>query len=75
MGDLRSIVDEVEGADTADVEVPAPPAPATAKSEDGSPPMVVLAGHPGITFGDFYADHYPGLVRLAARGTDRGRTA
>jgi len=59
MGDLRSIVDEVERADTEAGVAPTPPTPST-------PPTVVLAGHPGVAFGDFYADHYPGLVRLAA---------
>ena len=60
MGELGSIVDEVEGADTA-----APTAPA-AEPDAALRPTVVLADGPPGSFGDFYADHYAGLVRLAA---------
>lgn len=63
MGELRSFVDEVEEGETAAATVPTP---ATAASVNPPRPTVVLAGHPGVAFGDFYADHYPALVRLAA---------
>ena len=70
MGETGSIVDEVEGMDTAAAAVPPTPGPthgpvpgpdATAAPR----PTVVLAGGTPGSFGDFYADHYPGLVRLA----------
>jgi RNA polymerase sigma-70 factor (sigma-E family) len=67
MGEVGSIVDEVEGVEAVDGPVPAPPA--------GAPPIpvrpaVILAGSATVggaaaTFGGFYSDHYAELVRLA----------
>jgi RNA polymerase sigma-70 factor (sigma-E family) len=65
MGETGSIVDEAEGVDTA----PTGTGPATvpsAEPDTATRPTVVLAGGPPGTFGDFYANHYAGLVRLAA---------
>jgi RNA polymerase sigma-70 factor (sigma-E family) len=57
MGETGSIVDEAEG-------VPVSADPCAAREDPER--TVVLAGDPQVTFGAFYADHYAGLVRLAA---------
>jgi RNA polymerase sigma-70 factor (sigma-E family) len=67
MGEVGSIVDEVEGVEAVDGPVRAPPAGAPAGPDR---PAVVLAGGAtaggaAVTFGDFYGDHYAELVRLA----------
>jgi len=69
MGETGSIVDEVEGMDTAaaPVRLVAQSVPEAAPGESPTPrPTVILADGPPPTFGDFYADQYAGLVRLAA---------
>ncbi len=63
MGEVRNIVDDVEGSEAAVDPAPNPPAPAPVA---GAAPAVVLAGGDTVAFGDFYADHYADLVRLAA---------
>ena len=63
MGEVRSIVDEVEGAEVVDRP---DPAPAADTSPVPDPPTVVLAGGATTTFGEFYAGHFTELVRLAA---------
>ena len=63
MGEVRSIVDEVEGAEVVDRPEPAP---AADTSPVPDPPTVVLAGGATTTFGEFYAGHFTELVRLAA---------
>ena len=65
MGEIGSIVDEVEGVEATDGVTPTPTAPtATGPTVDRSP-AVLLAGGTTVSFGDFYADTYSDLVRLA----------
>ena len=68
MGKLGCIVDS-DGEDRAGGSggVPAAPLPPSEKGAvtvPGTPAL--LAGVPETNFGDFYADHFSGLVRLAA---------
>lgn len=76
MGEVRSVVDEVvrdemldgpERAETVPTSRPVPvaPVPVPSVGPPTTPPPVILAGRPSATFGEFYADHYTELVRLA----------
>jgi RNA polymerase sigma-70 factor (sigma-E family) len=64
MGEIGSIVDEVEGTEAVDRPAPEPVAVTTPPVTD--PPVVVLAGGATATFGEFYEGHFTELVRLAA---------
>jgi len=77
MGEVRSFVEEVESGEMRGVPewtetVPTAQPMSSAESSDAPPPVpppapaVVLAGGATAAFGDFYADHYTELVRLAA---------
>ena len=65
MGEVAGIVDEVEG-----VEAPAGAGARPTVPAPGSAPAAVGSGWPSggtpASFGEFYADQFTGLVRLAA---------
>ena len=75
MGEVRGFVDEVKSGEAPDVpewtetartpRSPRPTSPIVASDAPSPVPTVLLAGGSTVTFGDFYADHYRELVRLA----------
>jgi RNA polymerase sigma-70 factor (sigma-E family) len=71
MGEVRSFVDEVESGEMPGVPEWTETAPTSGPTSPVAPfatpsaPRVVLAGEVAVAFGDFYADHYTELVRLA----------
>ncbi len=74
MAEVRSFVDEVESGEMPGVPEWTETAPTAGSTSPVAPlapvalppaPSVVLAGEVAVAFGDFYADHYTELVRLA----------